>query len=397
MTKPEILYVLGAYPRWSETFIRQDLRLLLGLGVPLRPVCLFPGDVPRRPAWPEVACLNPHDDEPVRPPAASVASAGLLQRLGRHLPKTVHTRLSRLRHAALLRALNAMVEQGNIRHIHAEFADLPAVLTAAVAKARGRGYSIGVHARDIHIRSFHPGLMFRRAAFLTACNTAARDAVLAACPDIEARVHLLYHGLELEDWPYRAEPRPPGIAVRLIFVGRLVPKKGVTHLLDALGRLRNRGIGWELTLVGSGPEDEILDAQAVRLGIADWIRRHGVVQRRSVRDLVALADALVVPSVVAKDGDRDGIPNVLLESMALGTPVIGTQAGGLGEVLDESTGWIAEAGDAESMARAIARFRQNPAEVEKRRSLARSRIEERFDAQRLARSRAELFQSLLDS
>jgi glycosyltransferase involved in cell wall biosynthesis len=390
--RASILYVLGAYPLWSETFIRQDLTLLLRLGVPLKPVALFPGDIERHPEWPEVPYLQRAENSPAERQKQREAPAIALVR--RWIPSYLHTRLSLVRHRRLRRALSNLVAEHGIQHIHAEFADLPALLAASVARSRRISYSLGVHARDVHLHSFHPGFLFGRASFITSCNTMALNAVLEACPRVLPRAHLIYHGLELEEWPYRFEQRAAGEPLRLVFVGRFVAKKGIGDLLQALSLLRERGNDSQLTVIGSGPLEADLLACARELGLGDAVTWQGVLPRESVRDTMVDADALVVPSLIAPNGDRDGIPNVVLEAMALGTPVIGTQVGSLPEVLTERTGWIAEPENPESLAATITEFQHRPDEAETRRREARTRIEEDFSAEKLALERAGLFDKL---
>jgi glycosyltransferase involved in cell wall biosynthesis len=102
-----------------------------------------------------------------------------------------------------------------------------------------------------------------------------------------------------------------------------------------------------------------------------------------------------MPSVVSHEGDRDGVPNVVLEAMASGTPVVGSDAGSLPEVLTERTGWVFPAGDDGAMAEVIDRFRSLPGEVRSRSNAARQMVVRDFDARVLARRRAALLQSVL--
>ncbi len=379
----KIAYLMGAYPRWSETFLRQDLALLLELGLPLLPLCLFPGDVPVQPAWPSVTCLGADarvETSPIPPPRS-----GLLGRL----PPKLRSRLSLLAHRRLLRRLDAVVAQENVTHVHAEFADLPALLAAHVSRRRGMTFSVGVHARDVHVCKFDPVTVFAGASFITACNRAAQRRLEALFPPAAARTHWIPHGLVLEQWTF-AERRPaPTARLEALFIGRLVPKKGVDDLLRALQMARQRDAELTLTVVGTGPEQPALQALADSLGVADRVTWLGVVPRDRVPELLASADCLVVPSVVAPDGDQDGVPNVMLEAMAAGTPVVGTSVGGLGEVLTDSTGWDCRPGSPHDLLEAILLSRTDGAAETKRRN-ARKVIETKFDARKLAGQRAEL-------
>ncbi|MBN2451299.1 MAG: glycosyltransferase family 4 protein [Lentisphaeria bacterium] len=381
---PPILYLLAAYPVWSETFLRQDLAYLLRSDLTLHPVALFPGDVPSAPGWPDVTFLSS--------PAARPPSTSRRERPGGAslLPRSLQTRVSLWQHRELLRALRRQVLQRGIAHVHAEFADLPGLLAAAVSRRTGCTYSIGVHARDVYALKYAPQVLFGRARFVTCCNTAALRVLLGRVAGLADRTHLIYHGLDLRQWPYRGGPRAVHPPLRLLFVGRFVEKKGIDTLLHAAAGMRVVGHACRLTLVGDGPLLVRLRSLAAELGLADAVTWTGIVPREAIGGMLAEADCLVVPSRVSKDGDRDGIPNVVLEAMASGTPVVGTDAGGLGEALNSRTGWVVAAGDAPALTEALRQLSAQPEQVAERCRRARELVEERFDADRLATRRVAL-------
>ena len=178
----------------------------------------------------------------------------------------------------------------------------------------------------------------------------------------------------------------------LLFVGRFVPKKGLADLIAALALLfREKETDARLTIAGDGPDAAALRARAEALGVAARISWLGVVPREHLRTQLRQHTCLVVPSTVAPDGDRDGIPNVVLEAMAVGTPVVGTDAGSLPEVLSPETGWVCEPQNPAALAALIRSCSGNSAERARRGARARQQIETRFDAVALARQRAALF------
>jgi glycosyltransferase involved in cell wall biosynthesis len=382
---PMIVYLLGSYPVWSETFLRQDLTFLLQAGVPLRPLALFPGDVERQPGWPEVGCL-----------AAAVAASG--QRpagLRLWLPKRLRARLSLWSHRRLRLALATRVREDEAVHIHAEFADLPALLAVAVARGAGTGYSLGLHARDVHQPRFGLPQMLRGARFVTVCNTAALAAALAACPEISDRAHLIPHGVDLRLWAFRQRAFTPHAELRLFHAGRFVEKKGIDTLLRAIAHLQHHGTAVCLSLAGGGPLEGSLRRLSHELGIEQSIAWLGVLTAEQIRLAFDLVDCLVVPSRVSRAGDRDGIPNIVLEAMAAGVPVAGTGAGSLPEILSSRTGWPFAADQAEALARVLQAMASEPQAAEERRQTARALVEQHYDASRLAARRAALFQDLL--
>ena len=385
-----ILYLLGSYPCWSETFVRQDLRLLLTHELPLLPVALFPGDVAMRPEWPVVRTLG---TSPVRQARGGTWRAALR---GSRFCRRFRQPLSVWRHQGLERQLTALVRECDVGHVHAEFADLPGLLAARLARRLRLSRSIGVHARDIHVLKYDPKTIFAGASFLLVCNGRARDRLLAVAPQAAPCCHLIPHGIELRAWPYQVRTGPiTGSALRLLYVGRFIPKKGVDILLQAVARLQAADRRVILTLVGAGPEAGNLECVVRRVGLADQVRFRGVLPREQVRDALTRADVLVVPSVTAADGDRDGLPNVVLEAMACGTPVVGTTAGSLEDALGDETGWLCRPGDAAALAAVLARVWEDPAATCGKCSAARAVVEREFDAERLAARRAALFRSVL--
>lgn len=391
MQKRPIIYLVGAYPQWSETFVRQDLSLLLELDLPLYPVALFPGDTERQAAWPEVTYLDA-SSSPVSPDKGRTGPA-----ISRLLPRFLTTRLSLRRHAHRIRALADLARVVGARHIHAEFADLPGLVGAAVARKLGLSYSLSVHARDVHLAKFDPALIYGCARFVVACNRDAWRGVNGYPLAPRAGVHLIHHGLDLASWHFQEKPVPgTSLPLRILFVGRFVEKKGLNVLFRALARLRENGRRVQLALLGDGPLEAPLRSMSTMLGLDECVQWEGVVQREEVGQRMREHDLLVMPSVVSHEGDRDGVPNVVLEAMACGLPVVGSDAGSLPDVLDERTGWVFPAGDAGALADTVERLLAAPAQVVERCRAARQLVVRDFDARALARRRAALFQSVLN-
>jgi len=375
----KIIYLLTAYPLWSETFLRQDLRLLLAEGVPLQPLALFPGDGECQPGWPQVRVLSP-----IPPAAASAGGASL----SRYLPAGLRAVLSLLRHRRLLGQLQTEIRASHARHIHAEFADLGALLAAVAARRSGITFSLGIHARDVHARKYPLKMLCREVSFVTTCNRAAGAALIKQMPDIAPRLHLIYHGLELPDWPFR-EQEPADAP--LLFVGRFMPKKGLPILLQALAQLQESGERCDLVVLGSGPAEFEFKALSESLGLAGKVQWLGILPREEVARQLSRAEAICVPSVVARDGDREGIPNVVVEAMASGVPVVAGISGGIAEILTPETGWPLDEVTPAALLAAIRALRSESAERERRRRLARQRVEADFDAVRLIQRRKNLF------
>jgi glycosyltransferase involved in cell wall biosynthesis len=235
------------------------------------------------------------------------------------------------------------------------------------------------------------------ATFVTACNVAARDRLAAECPALAPRLHLIPHGLVLDEWAFSAPADRPHRPMRLLFVGRLVAKKGLPDLLRAVALGRDSGADLALTVAGDGPDAPALRARCAELGIESLVQWRGVVAHRDIRALLEASDALVAPSVVTAEGDRDGIPNVVMEAFAAGTPVVATDAGSLGAVVTQATGWVCRQGDPEHLLAQLDALRRNTAAACDKSRNARRLVESEYDALKLARRRAALFESALAS
>ncbi|MCK5801867.1 MAG: glycosyltransferase family 4 protein [Lentisphaeria bacterium] len=386
--KQRILYILGSYPRWSETFIRRDLTLLLEAGLPLVPVSLLSGDTERRDDWPEVECLT-QESHP-----SAVGGRSAMRWVARLLPRSIRTRLALRKHAALLQNVIRAANENDVVHIHAEFADLPGLLGAVAAERLDLPFSLGVHAKDVHEAKFSPDLIYGRAIFVMACNRSAAEAVRALCPSVASRVHLIHHGVDLNLFPFAEDPLEPN-PHRLLFVGRMVEKKGLDTLLKALAVLRVNRPGARLILVGDGPLRGELQCLADTLDLQNALDWRGVVTPEEVKDIMDQSDVLVMPSRVTREGDRDGIPNVVLEAMACGLPVVGTKAGSLDEALTPETGWPVSRDDSAELASAIECCLAGRNEADRRRRTAAALVTERFSAHERITQRVQLFTQTL--
>lgn len=389
-----ILYLLTAYPLWSETFLRLDLRLLRGRNLPIHAVALYSGDTPMKPDWPSVRVLS----EAAAPHSVSAGSgsmAGIRSAMARLLPKWLRVQWSLRSHRQLMQDLLAECREKRIGHIHAEFADLAALLGVEAARQLGCSFSIGVHAFDIHACKYPPRMLFGEASFITVCNEAAAETFRRRCPWAADRLHLIHHGLELKQWPYveRVKCEP---CLRLLFVGRLVPKKGVHILLKALNLIaKTDSQSVQLTIIGDGPLGQALHRQAERDGLSKRIHWKGVLDQDAVKAFLRQSSCLCVPSVIDANGDRDGIPNVVTEAMATGLPVVGSQAGSLPEVLTAETGWPVADLTSENLAAAILEMASQPDERERRRKSARQHMDYRFNARKSIEIRGRLFEQAM--
>jgi len=189
---------------------------------------------------------------------------------------------------------------------------------------------------------------------------------------IGPKIHVCHHGLDLAAFPYRTDASQ---ANRIIAVGRLAKHKGFDYLLRAAQVLSARGVGVDVELVGEGEEREPLQALAGALGISDRVRFRGWLPFPDARRAMSEATVLVHPS----EGLGDGLPNVVREAMAVGTPVIASDVAGIPDALSDGCGVLVPPRDVDALANAIGRLLAEPGRRHAIAARARKRTEERYD------------------
>jgi glycosyltransferase involved in cell wall biosynthesis len=315
-----ITYVLDQLAP-SETFIRRELELL------------------RRREWPVFTRLlkggvNPLMFAPLSCPEGfrwrflRAAAARLFAELFRS-PRTAFRILKRLPQAV---DLTRKILDTDSLLVHAHFAGITADLASIAARALGRPWTCSVHARDVF--ACPPEILFRRlrgATAIAACSQAAADTVIA-CGIPSERVSLIRHGLPLNDFPFDTIHPDE----RLFTACRLELKKGLDTLLRACALLRKRGVRLTCAIAGTGPLLAPLKQLATDLDLSDTVYFLGWLSQEELRSRVMDASVIALPSRRAPDGDRDGIPNILIEALALGTPIVTTTAGAAREVITDS-------------------------------------------------------------
>lgn len=318
MTTGDIVMVTSGFPRVSETFALNEL---LGLD---RQGLLGP-----------VFATKPGDTSLLQPGAAP-----LLDRV-RVLPPGNPARQA----AALVDSLGGRRVAG----FHGYFAHAPAAVAAQAARQTGARYGFAAHALDV--RKVAPAELAERllgATGVVACN----PDVAAPMRMAGSRLHVVPHGVDLSR--FTPGPAAGGSHLRLLVVARLVEKKGLPVLVAAVARLRSPV---RLRILGAGPQRSLLEAAVVAAGIADRVELPGPVTHAELPGCFAEADVVVVPSVVDGGGDRDGLPNVVLEAMASGLPVVASDVGAIGTaVTHQETGLLVPPGDPDALAVALDRL-----------------------------------------
>lgn len=355
--RPRVAILVKRFPRLSETFI---LREFLELRRQEIPVDLY-------------AIMDPHESHSQPEALAHVPEVTYLQtdRLLNELPlalraarrhpwgsfKAAAFAASRHSRPALRNLIHAMVLVAHLdrrgpTHLHAHFLHSPAAIAFIAHKISGQRYSATGHAKDIYTTlPENLRLRCRDAQFVTTCTAANLEYLLSVTGLDPSKVHLCHHGVDADIFSETPRRAVPG---RILSVGRLVPKKGFDTLLRACAILARQGTVFELRIVGGGPAKQELAALARQEGIAEQVTFVGSCSQHEVARELSEAEIFALAPVVMPDGDRDGIPNVILEAMAAGVPVVATEVSGLPEVVsDGQTGRLVPPKDPERLAAAL--------------------------------------------
>lgn len=391
----EVVFVLKGYPRLSETFVAQEIRGLEQAGLRIRIVALRrPTDRKAHPIIAEIRAPVSYLPEYLyRAPGRVLAG----WRLARRLPgyrAALRAWLADLRRdptpnrgrrfgQALV--LAAELPAGIIR-LHAHFLHTPASVARYAALMTGLPWSASAHAKDIWTTpDWEKREKLAACDWLVTCTAlgAAHLAGLAADP---AKVALLHHGLDLARFPPTAAERSPrdgtpgGDPVVILSIGRAVEKKGLDDLLAALARLPP-DLAWRFVHIGGGALLPALKAQAAALGLPGRIDWRGAQGQAEVLAALRAADLFALASRTAGNGDRDGLPNVLMEAASQKLAIAATRAGAIEELIEDGkTGLLAPAGDPPALAAAMARLIADPALRAKLGAAAQARVAADFDA-----------------
>ena len=249
-------------------------------------------------------------------------------------------------------------------HIHAHFADRATTMALVCARLLDLPYSFTAHANDIYVSPVMLDEKLAGAKFVATCTGYNERHLLDLANGHGAKIKRIYHGLDAA--AYQPDQRRPAAAgsdrPRMRAVGQLKEKKGYPYLLQACRALLDQGYDFDCHIVGGGPLHERLATQIQELSLDQTVVLLGAQPHERVVTELQAATLFVLPSVLSADGDRDGIPNVILEAMAMELPVVSTDHSGIPEVVhDGQTGLLAPPADVPALTGALARLLDDPA------------------------------------
>jgi len=393
----EVGFVLMGFPRLSETFITHEIYQLERLGLRLRLFAVKRGDIGK--AHEVVGRIR----APLSylPKVTSLSGTNLIAWLWRNGPKyaAVHARLLKTRPGAYLATLGMavvmsweyrrgrfasprkvfikeflqaghiawqVIEAGTVRHLHGHFCHGATTITWMASRLAGVPFSFTAHAKDIYQADQNPGDLLRRkldaARFVATCTGANAEHLARRFPG-SGRVHRVYHGLDADYFAPDARDRTGESVPQILAVGRFVEKKGFRYLVEACALLKARGARFRCLMIGEGgDQSESIRRRIGELGIEDVVSMQGAVTHAELRGIYRSSDIFALPCLVAADGDRDGIPNVLAEAMACSLAVVTTAVSGIPELVrDRVDGLIIPERDPEALAKALRQLLQERA------------------------------------
>jgi glycosyltransferase involved in cell wall biosynthesis len=398
--------VMTCYPRRSETFIAQELLGLQKAGLPFEILSLDrPGDEEPHPVNREITVpvhYLPHTF--VRDLPAFVAAWFRARRLPgyRDARRQFFADYRRdLTVGRVRRFAQAMViandHASRYCGLHAHFLHKPASVVRYVELLVGKPWSASAHAKDIWTSpDWDLADKLAHALFVVTCSAHAFDR-LKSLAAAQSRVYLSYHGLDLDRFappasaPSTRDGSDPFRPLRILTVARAVEKKGLDTLLEALALLPP-SLSWELTHIGYGPKLEALKAMAAERGIAGKIAWKGSLPQTQVLSAYRDHDVFALPCRVAADGDRDGVPNVLVEASSQRLACVSTTVSGVPELIrDGETGILVPPDDPPTLAGAIETLARDPALRVRLGKAGEARVRREFDHRASVRLLMKLF------
>lgn len=396
----KVAYVVSRFPKVSETFVVRELDAVDAQpDMELELFALFPAEssvVVHPVAQPWLARLH----RAVNARDALSAVTYWLRRRPRRLLSTLvlvfraHARRPPVLARAVVTLLLALphaqrATRLGVEHIHAHFASHPTTAAWVIWRLTGIPYSFTSHAHDLFVHQLFLPRKVRDARFLVTISdfNARFLGQISGAP----RIHVVHAGIDSRRYPFRRHDLSSPRRLTAVTVATLQEKKGHAVLLEALaGEPRLAHV--DLELIGDGELRGPLEAQVDRLALRDRVRFLGAMSQDQVTERLDRADLFVLPSIVARSGQMEGIPVALMEAMACGLPVVATEMSGVPELVrDDETGVLAQPGSSASLAAAILRVLADPERSVARAAAARRVVEEEFDVNASARVLAALF------
>ena len=367
-TTPFLGMILKGYPRISESFISNEILLLERKGIPIH---IFSMRRPREAfthksvqqikarvdylpesileALPQLLFYNLV--LAMKKPGAYLAA--LLVAFRRFLRTRTSATIKHLLQAGYL--VQKLLPGSGVVHFHAHFAHSPSSVAMFASRLSGRDFSFTGHAKDIYTSNpLQLKEKMEKARFVITCTEFNRHHLSALAGNGDVSLYRVYHGIDLGLFSGGKTRRNSTMPYHFVTVARLVPKKGLHTVYLALQRLQRKGVDFQHTLIGDGDDREKILTLIRDLGLSGSCRWVGTLAHEGVLDYYRRSDLFVLGCEQAANGDQDGIPNVFVECLAMGLPVVGTRLSAIPELIEDGkTGLLVQPGNDEEMASAM--------------------------------------------
>ncbi|WP_295901379.1 glycosyltransferase family 4 protein [uncultured Vibrio sp.] len=392
-----VAYIVKRYPRYSETFIVNEILAHEKAGINIHIYALLP---PQDTHFQDIISKV---KAPVTYLSAKAERASHFWKVQKNAARqfpSMWSALAQFPQASAREALQALelalhISKKRITHLHAHFATTSTTVAQIASVITSTPFTFTAHAKDIFHQDNDFVLLKEKFQQAKLAITISDFNVHYLTNDLQvaaSKIEKIYNGLDLTAFPFESPVQRPAT---ICAIGRLVEKKGFADLIDACLILKNKDIQFQCEIIGDGELKALLAEQIEKLTISDMVKMYGSLPQTEVKQRLQKAAVFAAPCVIGDDGNRDGLPTVLLESMALGTPCVSTNVTGIPEVIiNNETGLTAEQNDPESLALAIEKLLLHP---ELRLSLAnnaRKLIEQEFDIDINAESIRQCFKNL---
>jgi glycosyltransferase involved in cell wall biosynthesis len=404
--QPTLGMVLKGYPRISETFISNEILLLEEMGIRVR---IFSMRHPRESfshqsvkqikAPVDYLPTELYDDFP-RLLLPATLQAVRRPDLFRRAAAMAEKRFARTRSMGTIKHLlqgcclaNLLHHSPEVIHLHAHFAHSPTSVALFGSIMAGTSFSFTGHAKDIYTQNrAQLREKINLARLVVTCTSYNKQFLQELAPATTTPIHRVYHGIDLSLFLNTTARRTPQSPYRILSVARMTAKKGLDTILSALALLKKRNIDFIYTLIGDGDDKDEVMEKIFTLGLDKQCRWLGTLPHERVIKEFAQADVFVLGCRVAENGDRDGIPNVLVESLAMGLPAVATTVSALPEIIRQNeTGLLVPPDNPDRLAEAVLTMLTD--DDLRRRCIHKGQelVADRFDNRRLIKDLAAVY------
>lgn len=367
--KPTLGYILKGYPRISETFISNEILLLEKLGFNMR---LFPMRQPRESfshsSVKEITARVDYLPTDLLPEFHRLLLPNIFLAAKRPAQfkkglLTAQQGISRGKELATLKHLfqagfltnNHLLSDTNIVQLHGHFAHSPTSVTLFASILSNIPFSFTAHAKDIYTSDAKKiSRKIDHANFVVTCTKHNKRYLQDIAGSSSTPIYCIYHGIDLNLFQYNGRHHTASEPYKLLTVARMTEKKGLPTIYRALAKLRDQNIAFRHTLVGDGDDRDAILELISDLELKEHCFWRGTQTHHEVLKYFKESDLFVLGCEIAKNGDRDGIPNVLVESLAMGVPAISTDVSAIPELLlNGKTGITVPSKDPEELVKAM--------------------------------------------